>query len=110
MVGHQDVSVNLEVVPLPVVFNSFQVAKPVSIVAKDSLTLIATDDDMVKSPFEFYAWFSRHAGEYSRTIADKSILMPDPSPTHEALCDHRSTEIKRLMRSCGSVTISARTR
>jgi hypothetical protein len=44
---HQRVGVNLEPVTLPVVLNSFEVIRPVSVVVKDPLPLIATDNDVV---------------------------------------------------------------
>ena len=43
-----DVGVNLKSVALTVMFNSLQVVKPVPIVPKDLLALIATDNDVVK--------------------------------------------------------------
>jgi hypothetical protein len=39
-----------------------QIVKPVPIVAKDFLPLVATDNDVVKRPFEFNPWFPGHAG------------------------------------------------
>ena len=51
--------------PALVAFNSFQIVKPVPIVAKDFLPLIGTDNDVIKRPFEFYPWFPGHAAEDS---------------------------------------------
>ena len=78
MVGHQDVGVNLKPVALAVMFNSLQVVKPVSIVPKDLLSLIAPDNHVIKRPFEFHPRFPGHATEHNRRLADKSILRPDP--------------------------------
>jgi len=47
---------------LAVVFNSLQIVKPIPIVPKDFLPLVATDNDVVKRPFEFHPWFPGHAG------------------------------------------------
>jgi hypothetical protein len=63
VVGHQDVCINDKSIPLPIVFDSLEVVKPVPIVAKDLLALIAPDNHMVKPPFEFHSRFPRHAGE-----------------------------------------------
>ncbi len=42
VVGQQDVGVDSKLIALPLVFDSLQVARPVPIVAKDRLALIAT--------------------------------------------------------------------
>jgi len=76
VVEHQDVGVNLKSVALTVMFNSLQVVKPVPVIAKDLLALIATDNDVVKRPFEFHPRFPGHAGEHIERCAIKSILTP----------------------------------
>ncbi len=86
MVGHQDVGVNRKSIALPVVFDSIQIGKPIPIVAKDLLPLIATDNDVVKGPFEFDPWFPGHAGEHNPLDTNKSILRSDP--LHNRCCQN----------------------
>jgi hypothetical protein len=69
VVGHQNVGVNYKLIALPVVFDSLEVIQPITIVVKDLLPLIATDDDVIECPFEFHPRFPRHAGDEIRKVS-----------------------------------------
>jgi hypothetical protein len=77
VVGHQDVGVNRKSVALTVMLNSLQVVKPVAIVAKDFLALIAPDNNVVKR-LRILPAVSWPCGNITEGFSDKSILRPDP--------------------------------
>jgi hypothetical protein len=86
VVGHQDV--NAKLIALPVVFDSLQVVRPITVVAKDLLALIATGNDVIECPFKFHPRIPGHAGDPNRRLANKSILRSDPeaSPMRTNSC------------------------
>jgi hypothetical protein len=42
-------------------FDSLQIVKPIPIIAKDLLPLIALNDDVIKGSFELHSGFSSHS-------------------------------------------------
>src|ERR671918_2926562 len=80
VIRHQNVCINDKAIPVPIMFDPLEVVDPVAIVAKNLLALIATDDDMVKRPFELHSRFPRHGGAIYRALEHKSRLRPDPTP------------------------------
>ena len=51
VVGHQNVGVNSKLIAFRVVFGALELMQPITVVAKDLLPLIATDDDVIEPPF-----------------------------------------------------------
>src|ERR687891_987725 len=88
VIRHQNVCINDKAIPVPIMFDPLEVVDPVAIVAKNLLALIATDDDMVKRPFELHSWFPRHGGAIYRALEHKSRLRPDPDPPHLEIAAH----------------------
>jgi hypothetical protein len=92
VIQHQNVRINDKAIPVPIVFDPLEVVDPVAIVAKNLLALIATDDDMVKCPFELHSRFPCHGGAIYRALEHKSRLRPDPGHCIANLTGHRSNQ------------------
>jgi hypothetical protein len=60
VVAHENIRIHLEAIPPPILLQPFQIILPIRITPKDHLALIATANDMVKSPKKFHPWFTRH--------------------------------------------------
>lgn len=52
VVGHQNVGVDYETAALPVVLETLKICRAVLVTTKNYLPLIASHDDMIKSPFK----------------------------------------------------------
>jgi hypothetical protein len=60
MVCHEHIRIQGKAVPFPVVFQAIQVVSPIRIAVKDSLTLVASADDMIESASKFHSGLACH--------------------------------------------------
>jgi hypothetical protein len=75
------IGVNHKAVTLPVVFDSLQVIKPVPIVPKDLLALIAPDNHVANAPSNSTRVCLAMRAKISEGWANKAILRPNPIPS-----------------------------
>jgi hypothetical protein len=48
VVGHKDISINLEAVPLSILLQPLQIILSIRVTSKDDLALVTTTDHMIK--------------------------------------------------------------
>jgi hypothetical protein len=61
VIAHEHISVKDKPAFLSVYAQTLKELAAVGFIKKDILSLIASDNDVVKSPFKLYAWFSCHS-------------------------------------------------
>ena len=70
VICHEYICIKNKAAFVPVFVQSLKVLAEIAFVKKDILSLITSDDDVVKSPFKLYARFSCHYSDnYTRLFA-----------------------------------------
>ena len=78
MIGHEDVGIAGQAIPLLVATEPLQVGGIIRCVMKEHSPAITPGNHMIQRPLDIYSGLASHTRECRWGLCDKSILMPDP--------------------------------